>query len=172
MVESLESNGVHPCMNRNTQIVALLSGRTVVTHSACFGLLPRSDSSRSGFTLLEVLVALIIIGISLGAVFQAFSQSKRISWKSDEKMQCTRIAQNIFANSALIDAALREEGKEGIVEGENGWRYSIIVHPLELKSEHDETTLEIPAMLNLQLSLVHNSGQREKTFEMSRWYRH
>ena len=126
---------------------------------------------RSGFTLLEVLVALIIVGISLGAVFQAFSQSKRISWRSDERMESARIAQNILADSSLIDAAIREEGKEEDVEGENGWRYTITVHPLELESEDEETPLEIPSMLNLKLCLVHNTGQREKTFELSRWYR-
>ncbi len=136
--------------------------------SRCCG---RYDSGGSGFTLLEVLVALIIVGISLGAVFQAFSQSKRISWKSDEKMECTFIAQNILANSALIDAALKNEGKEGVVEGKHAWRYTISVQPLELTSEDEETPIEIPSMLNLKLCLVLDTGQKEKTFELSRWYR-
>jgi prepilin-type N-terminal cleavage/methylation domain-containing protein len=131
----------------------------------------RYDSRRAGFTLLEVLVALLVAGISLGAVFQAFSQSKRISWKADEKLESARIAQNILADSALIDAALRDEGKEGIVEGENGWKYIISVKPLEYIPENEENPLEIPAMLDLRLCLVHDSGQKEKSFCLNRWYR-
>ncbi len=125
----------------------------------------------AGFTLLEVLVALIIIGISLGAVFQAFSQSKRISWKADEKTEAARIAKNLFANSALIDAALRDKEKKGVVPEENGWTYDISVLPLELKPKNEETFVEIPSMLKLNLRLAHNTGQNEKTFRLNRWYR-
>ncbi len=126
---------------------------------------------RSGFTLLEVLVALIIIGISMGAVFQAFSQSKQIAWKADEKTEGARIAHNILANSALIHAALQEENKEGDVPGEKGWRYKLSVRPLALESEDGEIPLEIPSMLNLSLLLVYDTGQRQKSFHLERWYR-
>jgi len=131
----------------------------------------RYDSKSAGFTLLEVLVALMVVGISLGAVFQAFSQSKRISWKADEKLESARIAQNILADSALIGAALRDEGKEGVVEGETGWKYTISVKPLEYRPENGENLLEIPAMLDIRLCLAHDSGQKEKSFCLNRWYR-
>jgi prepilin-type N-terminal cleavage/methylation domain-containing protein len=124
-----------------------------------------------GFTLLEVLVALIIIGISLGAVFHAFSQSKGIAWKSDEKAEGARITQNILANPALIKAAIKERGKKGVVEGEDQWEYSISVQPLKLEAKDQEGWIEIPSMLKLDLLLVHNSGQRKKTFHLHRWYR-
>lgn len=129
------------------------------------------DPNRAGFTLLEVLVALIIIGISLGVVFQAFSQSKRISWKSDEKMECARIAQNILANSVLVRNALIEEETEGIVEGEDGWRYTLSAQPLELTSEDADFPLAVPSMMDLKLRIYHESGQVEKSFELNRWYR-
>ena len=125
----------------------------------------------AGFTLLEVLVALIIIGISLGAVFQAFSQSKQIAWKADEKTEGARIAQNILADSALIHAALQEENKEGDVPGEKGWTYKLSVWPLALESEDGEIPIEIPSMLDLSLLLVYDTGQRQKSFHLDRWYR-
>lgn len=86
-------------------------------------------------------------------------------------MEGARIAHNILANSALIDASLREEGKEGTVEGENGWRYTVSVHPLELKSENGDIPLEVPSMLEWRLCLIHETVQREKSFCLSRWYR-
>ena len=125
----------------------------------------------SGFTLLEVLVALLIMGVSLGVVFQAFSQSKRISWKSEEKMECGRIAQNILNNSAIIGSALKQEKMDGLVKGEEGWHYTITVHPLEIESEEETTRITHQSMVDLKLVLVHDTGQRERHFEISRWYR-
>jgi len=87
-------------------------------------------------------------------------------------MEGARIAQNILANPALIDAALKEEGREGVVEGEVGWRYNISVQPLKINSENGEIPLEVPSMLKLSLCLVHDTGQKEKSFCLSRWYRH
>ncbi len=130
----------------------------------------QNKTGLAGFTLLEVLVALIIIGVSLGVVFQAFSQSKRISWKADEKTEAARIAQNILANSSIIEAALKDKEKDGVVQEEKGWTYVLSVHPLELESE-EEINVEIPSMLKLNLRLVHNTGQNEKTFRLNRWYR-
>jgi prepilin-type N-terminal cleavage/methylation domain-containing protein len=127
--------------------------------------------SGRGFTLIEVLVALILISISLGAVFQAFSQSKNISWRSDEKMECSRIAHNILADSALMEAALDDEEISGNVEGESGWRYSMTVQPLLIELEDKVKPVEIPSMLNLKLSLFHRVGEKEREFELERWYR-
>ncbi|SPD73467.1 putative Prepilin-type N-terminal cleavage/methylation domain-containing protein [uncultured Desulfobacterium sp.] len=127
--------------------------------------------NRTGFTLLEVLVALLIIGISLGAVFQAFSQSKRISWKSDEQVESCRIAHNILADSQLIDSVLRQGKGAGIVQGEEGWQYTMSVTPLELNTGDGDRLYKVPSMLNLDLCLIHNQGQRERAYYLSRWYR-
>ncbi len=125
----------------------------------------------SGFTLLEVLVALIIIGISLGAVFQAFSQSKRISWRAHELTEGARIAQNVLANSGLINAALRGEKKEGVIEGEKGWRFTLSVQPLALEPYNEEPPLEVPDMLRLRLCVTLEGGAKEKSYCLTRWYR-
>jgi len=111
------------------------------------------------------------MGISLGAVFQAFSQSKRISWKSDDTIEGARIARSLLSDPSLIDAAIKEEKKEGAVEGEKGWRFLIATEPLELETGNDDNSVEIPSMLSLKLRLYHEGGQREKYFELTRWYR-
>ena len=129
------------------------------------------EPQNAGFTLLEVLVALIIIGLSLGALFQAISQSKKISWKSDEKIEAARIANNILSNSSLIYAILEEKEKKGSVQGEEGWRYTLSVRPLELKEKDRESLEEIPYMMELVLCLIHESAQRERPFCLSRWLR-
>jgi len=68
-------------------------------------------------------------------------------------------------------AALRDEGTEGVVEGKDGWKYTISVKPLEYSPENGENLLEVPAMLDMRLCLVHDSGQKEKSYCLNRWYR-
>ncbi len=114
---------------------------------------------------------MIILGISLGAVFQTFSQAKRIAWKSEEKIECARIARNILSNSSIIHEALTQNETEGVLGQEDGWRYRIMVQPLELGSSEKGNSLEIPGMVNLKLCLIHSMGRDEKTFELNRWYR-
>lgn len=114
---------------------------------------------------------MIIIGICLGATFQALSQSKRISWKSEEMMEALRIANNILSDSALIEAAFEKMEIEDEVGKENGWRYRLSASPLELRINDAETVVEIQSMVQLELCLIHQSERKEKPFCLTRWYR-
>lgn len=125
----------------------------------------------AGFTLLEVLVAIIILGLSFGAIFQALSQSKRISWKAMEVIEASRIANNILENSMLIDTALKDKGAEGPVDGEKGWDYSISVKPLVLNNEAEDTLEEVPSMFKLHMCLSFHGNAKERSFCFTRWYR-
>jgi prepilin-type N-terminal cleavage/methylation domain-containing protein len=124
-----------------------------------------------GFTLIEVLVALIILGISLGAIFQALSGSRRISFKADETLTAVRLAQNILANPALIDTALKGREIAGNIDMEPLWRYSLSALPLELDTGDKSNVSQVPAMFELKLCLFHESDRREKTFCMKQWHR-
>jgi general secretion pathway protein I len=129
-------------------------------------------TSQRGFTLIEVLVALIILGISLGAVFQALSSSRRISLKADETLTAVRLAQNILANPVLIDTALNGGGISGNIEMEPSWRYSLTALPLELDTGDTRgDVVQVPAMFELNLCLFHVTDLREKAFCMKQWHR-
>jgi prepilin-type N-terminal cleavage/methylation domain-containing protein len=127
--------------------------------------------SREGFTLLEVLVALLILAISLSAVFQALSQSARISWKSDRYGEAARIAQNFLTDSLWVREAVRDEEKQGEVKGEEGWRYSVKVEPLAIEVEEEEDPVEIPSMISLRLCLSYGGDREKKPHCITRWYR-
>ncbi len=128
-------------------------------------------TGRQGFTLIEVLVALIILGISLGAIFQAFSISRRISLKADETLTAVRLAQNLLANPSLIDTALKGGEIAGNVDMEPAWRYSLSALPLELDTGDKRDVSRVPAMFELKLCLFHESDRREKAFCMKQWHR-
>jgi prepilin-type N-terminal cleavage/methylation domain-containing protein len=126
---------------------------------------------QSGFTLVEVLVALIILGISLGAVFQALSSSRRISLKADETLQAVRLAGNLLSSPVLMDTAMKGRDIADRVDGEAGWRYSISARPLEMDTGNSRDVFQVPAMFELTLCLFHETDRREKIFCMKQWIR-
>jgi prepilin-type N-terminal cleavage/methylation domain-containing protein len=124
-----------------------------------------------GFTLIEVLVALIILGISLGAIFQALSSSRRISLKADETLQAVRLAGNLLASPAVADTALKGRGIAARIDGEAGWRYTFSALPLEIDTGNKRDVFQVPAMFELTLCLFHETDRREKAFCMKQWIR-
>ena len=126
---------------------------------------------QSGFTLIEVLVALIILGISLSAIFQALSSSRRISLKADETLQAVRLAGNLLASSVLMDNAMKGRAISAIIDGEAGWRYTISSLPLEIDTGDRRDVFQVPAMFELTLCLFHETDRREKAFCVKQWIR-
>lgn len=125
----------------------------------------------SGFTLLEVLVALIVLAMSLGVTFQALSQSGRISWKADRYSEAARIAQNFFADTEWVRLAIKDKDRKGELKEEEGWRYSVTVEPLTLKMDEEEEAVEIPSMITLRLCLSYGDDREKRSYCLTRWYR-
>jgi prepilin-type N-terminal cleavage/methylation domain-containing protein len=127
-------------------------------------------SEELGFTLLEVLVSLIIVGISFGVIFQALSQSKRISWRADELLTASRIAHNLLVDSKLINSALDDKEIEGDVAGEDGWKFTLTASPLAIVEEDGTAPLEIPSMFQMTLCLSYGKPGADRRLCLTRWY--
>jgi prepilin-type N-terminal cleavage/methylation domain-containing protein len=127
-------------------------------------------TSSPGFTLLEVLVAMIVMAMSLGVTFQALSQSGRISWKADRYGQAARIAQNLLADTEWVRQAIKDKDRQGELKEEDGWRYSVTVEPLTLKMDEEEA-VEIPSMITLRLCLSYGDDREKRPYCLTRWYR-
>lgn len=133
--------------------------------------LQQKDSTQAGFTLLEVLVSLIIVGISFGVVFQALSQSKRISWKADELLTASRIAHNLSVDSKLINTALNHREVEGEVAGEDGWKFTLTAKPLVMEEGNGTPPIEIPSLFEMRLCLSYEKTRQGRQICLTRWYR-
>jgi prepilin-type N-terminal cleavage/methylation domain-containing protein len=129
------------------------------------------DSTQLGFTLLEVLVSLIIVGISFGVIFQALSQSKRISWRADELLTASRIAHNLLVDSKLINAALNSEEVEGAVAGEDRWTFTLTAKPLAIAEDNGTVLHEIPSVFEMRLCLSYEKTRGKRDLCLTRWYR-
>ncbi len=62
-----------------------------------------STASEQGFTLLEVLVALTILALALGAMVKAGGQSARNLVDLREKTFATWVAENVVADALLLE---------------------------------------------------------------------
>ena len=78
--------------------------------------LSKNLNSQSGFTLLEVIVAIAITGFVLGGLFSLMGGSKQLSWRSEDSLQ--RAAKiRAITNFALLQNEYRDV--ELILEDEN-----------------------------------------------------
>ena len=78
--------------------------------------LSKNLNSQSGFTLLEVIVAMAITGFVLGGLFSLLGGSKQLSWRSEDSLQ--RAAKiRAITNFALLLNEYRDV--ELILEDEN-----------------------------------------------------
>ena len=69
--------------------------------------LSKNLKSQSGFTLLEVIVAMAITGFVLGGLFSLMGGSKQLSWRSEDSLQ--RAAKiRAITNFALLQNEYRD----------------------------------------------------------------
>jgi prepilin-type N-terminal cleavage/methylation domain-containing protein len=75
---------------------------------------PRPARRADGFSLLEVIVALAILGIGLGVVFQGLGQGLRLRGESADNVRISLVAERLLGALAERDAAPTavEEGEE------------------------------------------------------------
>lgn len=81
----------------------------------------------SGFSLLEVLVALAILGIGLGVIFQGLGQGLRLRGEAAENVRLAQVAESLIGRLAERDAAPAspEEGEESDCR----WRLEALAPP-------------------------------------------
>ena len=95
-------------------------------------------TERNGFTLLEVLVAVVILGLSYVAILQSFSLSLRNIAKIESQRK------NIFTELAklLDDARFSDDTQDMEIEGEDfieGHKYRLVI--VKSESENMQTLM-------------------------------
>ncbi|MEJ5347080.1 MAG: type II secretion system protein [Desulfosoma sp.] len=128
------------------------------------------SKSVSGFSLLEVLVALTIMGITLAVIFYGFSQSARLRLQAQKVLEASRVARIVLADSVLLTEAVRRGVMEGPVDGEPGWFYRLEARPLVLSLGRDMEAYEDPNMVQLTLCVFEESQSSRRSRCLVGWY--
>ena len=84
-----------------------------------------ADQDRRGFTLLEVLVALAILGLAVVTIIQLFSQGLRMLKLSGDHQRAV-----LLADQKTRDVEPEAEGIESGQEGEFTWERRVAPYPV------------------------------------------
>ncbi len=80
---------------------------------------------KRGFTLIEVLVAVAVVGISLGTLMLIFSQGHRIAYRAELSAKAARGAEQLL--KAWAAGTGYPASEKGEIEGIEGWSYEFAV---------------------------------------------
>jgi len=123
------------------------------------------NSSSGGFTLLEVMVALAILGIGIVTVLELFAGGLRLGVKASRYTQATIYAQNVM--SRLFAQTSLDDGEEsGELPGGYAWRSRIQeIHPDDDRSRlqpnrQNQTDLVHLKELEVSVSWSENRGEQ------------
>lgn len=84
-----------------------------------------------GFSLLEMVVAVAILGISLGALYQAAGGATRTVTIDEKTVYAVELARSVLASHAMVPlAGLDETG-----ETEGGFEWSAVASPIQLEEQ-------------------------------------
>jgi len=98
-----------------------------------------SDSARdSGFTLLEVLVAFLILSAALAAANQSLSYSLRSFASAKMSRAADRVAQEVFAERLSLSKSPGERSGDAA----NGLKWTLKFEPFALNDESAEIAAE------------------------------
>ena len=121
----------------------------------------RTDKKASGFTLLEVLVAMTIVGLGVVTLLQIFSLGLRLGTRSSDRTEAVNYGARVM-DELLARKKLPEGSESGRLGTEARWqaqtqavRESTSTLRLESQWELKEVTLEMSV----------SDGTRERTVE-------
>lgn len=107
---------------------------------------------------MEVLVALVVSGICLAVVFQAFSQALRLRTKAESVEDAAHLLKELLSEESFVEDVLRRRGGTGPVPGAEGWVFEASVAPVEYVAQGVKEERQMADMAALTLCVA-----RERT---------
>ena len=107
-----------------------------------------------GFTLIEILVAMVIMGISLGVLLAGFAQGHREAFRGDMAREAAGIAESVLYKLSSEPGSLSPGNGE--IEGHPGWNYKLEIRDLVIKiarQGQENRGLEVPELREYVLTI-------------------
>jgi general secretion pathway protein I len=97
----------------------------------------RRQAANAGFTLLEVMVALVVLALGIAAVLELFGGGLRLTTKSSRRTQAVVYAQNVI-DRLLAQSTLEDGDDGGQLPGGFSWRAQVY----EIRPDDDASALQ------------------------------
>ncbi|MBI4446504.1 MAG: type II secretion system protein [Acidobacteria bacterium] len=121
-------------------------------------------SAHSGFTLLEIVVAMAILGIAVGAILQIFSGGMKNIYKIDLAHRAMNHAENVM-NEILTDETVRQStARSGDLDDE--FRYEAVVEEWQENRERPTIQGNLPPvrLLNVRVDVYFKNDPNGKFY--------
>jgi general secretion pathway protein I len=121
-----------------------------------------------GFSLLEILIAFVILALVLGAIMRVFGTGARNLDASSEYLQAVGIAQSVLARTG-VEEPLEPGETEGGGEGSAfRWRRTISESPVTEDQPLNIRMPVTPVTVRVEVSWTDGSHQRQMALESLR----
>lgn len=113
-----------------------------------------------GFTLMEVLVTLVILGTVIAVVAQGFTWGGEMTGKAAQETLAAMLADRVMTDLETGETSL-VQGDSGDFEDHDGFRY-------EIETEAD---VEIEGLYEVSVTVTYDDGYEERSFALHRLLR-
>ena len=133
------------------------------------GVLVCSKSSRQqGFTLLEIMVAFVIMGLVVGTLLQLFGSAMRSVALADEYSFAVQVAESRM-EAVGSEIKVEKTTVSGQEEG-TAYKWAVTMQPIELNEKQEEFSLSIePYQVTVIVSWNSEGKQRQFTLTSLRF---
>lgn len=121
----------------------------------------RSRTSAKGFTLLEVVIAMAILGMGLAVIMELFSGGLRLGRTSEEYTKATN-----YARIKLEEIGSQQNITEGTEEGEfdDVFRWKVSMKKIDILPIEKNPDFKPPVELfQVKVSVLWKSGSKERS---------
>lgn len=117
-----------------------------------------------GFSLIEVLVAFVVMGLVVGTLLQLFGSSMRSVALSDEYSFAVQVAESRLA--AIGSEIKVEDGNTSGEEKGSGYRWTVSMSPIELSDKLEKLPLPLQ-LYRVEVAVTWQSGDKNREFHLS-----
>ncbi len=112
-----------------------------------------------GFSLLEMLVAIAVLGFSLGALYQAVPGASRNVHLDEQYTYASVLAESLLANYQMVPI----EGMHESGETEGGYAWQVITLPTP--GNYPEN-MELGSLQNIEVTVSWHDGEKVRKFQL------